>query len=93
MLSFYRNYANLGWEKCSIPESFVNFMDRLVLKRSSGPRSPRAKGGWETVMSNHLHNRRTALWNFIGKDARTQYEWLQIRYQNKAEWFEAMWVS
>ncbi len=88
-----RNFNNLGWEKCRIPDSFVDFMENLVLKRSSGPRSPSAKGGWKKVMQDHLHNERTARANFLGKDCRTQYDWIYQRYLGKKEFYEMHFVS
>ena len=90
----YRKFDDLGWDKVKVPQTFLHFMETLVLKRASYSHSPARKGqDWRTVIGTQQHNLRNGFYNYLGARAKNQHEWYVIRYNDKLDFYRSHFVS
>lgn len=85
-----------GWDKIPLPKSFLTFYKKFVLEmvvaRVATPKKGNQKRG-KNPLASELANTRNNYFFWYCQNAKTQREWLRMRYDEKKAFFDSNFVS
>ena len=87
-----------GYDRVSVPDSFLVLMQNYVLLHWSGQTAPSksptgTKQSWTEIMTSHFQNIRIKYYDYLGRKAASQREWIRIRFEDHVAFHTEHYVS